>query len=516
MRRPYRLIVSLALLTALCMMVSGCGTPQETDTSSQTASSLTGSEPETTTEQSFVLPYTSNDTLDPYSAQTKNNQELSTLLYDSLIRLDDAMEAEYWIAESIELNGTTCVIDLRDVKFSDGSSVTAEDVTYSIKAAKEETNGRYADKLSNIVSQSAASATRVFITLQCADPYFIHLLDFPIFKRGTETNTNTDNKALPPVGSGRYTYHAEGQRYWLEANVSWQGGDIGIQRIELKNLPDDEAVEYSMQTSGISAYYTNLSDNEFPKMTGSTVSVPLFNLVYLGVNTRSDILSDTALRHALSNAVDRTKFCSDIFYGSAQPAKGPIPSCFAQVEGLQTISTEKNTDEVVAQLNELGYNNRDSEGYLTREGQRLSLRLVYNAEQPVRGTAAAFLASELKAVGIEVTLAGLSYDAYVRAVEGGSFDLYLAEMKLQNNFDLLPLVRNDAVASPDSSVRTAAQSFHDGTGSLTELLSSFSEEMPIIPLCHRMGLLTFSSALKGSLTPGFSDIYAGLEHCTLS
>ena len=89
-------------------------------------------------------------------------------------------------------------------------------------------------------------------------------------------------------------------------------------------------------------------------------------------------------------------------------------------------------------------------------------------------------------------------------------------MKLQNNFNLLPLVQVDAVAAPDSACRAVAQSFSEGGGSLSELLSSFSEAMPIIPLCHRTGLLSISTRLQGSPTPGFSDIYAGLEHCELS
>lgn len=505
----------LAVLLALLLCLSGCGAESDPPPETSSPGTEVSSAQQTAQETAFLLPYTSNDTLNPYSAQTKNNQEITTLLYDSLISLDASFQPVYVIADTITLNGTSCVIELKNVQFSDGSSVTAEDVTHSIQAAKAEGNGRYAQKLENIASQSAASAKTVSITLKHPDPYFINLLDFPIFKMGTENNKNADNKALPPLGSGRYIYHAEGRQYWLEANPSWQGGAIGIQRIGLKNLPDEEAVEYSVQTDGISAYYTNLSDNEFPKMNGATVSVPLFNLVYLGVNTLSGPLTEQPLRHAVSAAVDRVKFCSDIFYSSAQPAKGPIPSSFAQVEGLQTIDTQKNTEWVVAQLNELGYNNRDHEGYLTKDGKRLSLKLLYHSDQPARAAAASLLAADLKAVGVEVILSGASYDAYVSAVQAGGFDLYLGEMKLQNNFNLLPLLSGSAVAA-DSVTMTAAQNFSTGGSSLSELLSAFNEEMPIIPLCHRSGLLSFTPLLQGSPTPGYSDIYAGLERCQLS
>ncbi len=517
MTRYPRCVILIALLLCLCLAASGCdSSPEETTSAvSSPASSAAESDTAGEAEASFVLAYTSNDTLNPYSAQTKNNQELTTLLYDSLIRLDENMEPEYVIADTITLNGTSCVIELKDVRFSDGSSVTAEDVTYSIEAAKGATNGRYQTVVENIASQSAASAKTVSITLRHPDPYFVNLLDFPIFKKGTENNKNADNKALPPVGSGRYVYQAEGRRYWLEANSSWQGGGVGIERIDLRNLPDDEAIQYSIQTGGISAYYTNLSDNEIPQMNGATVSVPLFNLVYLGVNTTTGPLSDPMLRQIISAAIDRATFCEEIFYSAAVPAEGPIPSCFQQVEGLQTISPDKNTDWVVAQLNELGYNIRDSEGYLTREGARLSVRLLYNSEQPVRSTAVSYLASELKAVGIETVAVGMTYAEYTRAIEAGSFDLYLAEMKLQNNFNLLPLIQVDAVAPPDSVCRTVAQSFSEGGSSLNELLSSFSEAMPVIPLCHRTGLLCFSGRLNGTPNPGFSDIYSGLEHCEL-
>ena len=149
MTRYPRYVTLIALLLCLCLAASGCdSSPEETTSAvSSPVSSAAESDAAGGAEASFVLAYTSNDTLNPYSAQTKNNQELTTLLYDSLINLlDENMEPEYVIADTITLNGTSCIIELKDVRFSDGSSVTAEDVTYSIEAAKGATNGRDPDR----------------------------------------------------------------------------------------------------------------------------------------------------------------------------------------------------------------------------------------------------------------------------------------------------------------------------------------------------------------------------------
>ena len=86
--------------------------------------------------------------LDPIATSDNGSIWTQLLIYDTLIRPDKAgtgLEpglAESW---SISEDGLTLTFKLRDAKFSDGSTVTTEDVQYSLmRAASEASNwGRF-------------------------------------------------------------------------------------------------------------------------------------------------------------------------------------------------------------------------------------------------------------------------------------------------------------------------------------------------------------------------------------
>ena len=129
MKRIFCLLVCLSLIFSLC----GCRKmPDETSSASVGGTPMFSADG-----KSVNLLYSYGDSFNPYTAKTAFNRELSSLLYDSLIKTDNNFDIVYILASSAEIKDKTCTVKLKDATFTDGSAVTANDVIYSYKLAKE-------------------------------------------------------------------------------------------------------------------------------------------------------------------------------------------------------------------------------------------------------------------------------------------------------------------------------------------------------------------------------------------
>lgn len=520
------------------------------------------------------MAFVQNDTLSPYEAKTKLNLELGRLMYDGLVKLGNGFEPSYVLASDISLDGTVCVVTINPAaKFTDGNAVTADDVVYSVSAAKAASQSKYSSKLENVSSCTARDALTVVFNLSHTDEYFVRLLDFPIFEKETEKQVNSDNKSVPPIGSGRYVFGQQNDKFYLEANQNWIGGHVNIAKINLVNLPDDDAVNHGTAVGSVDIYYSDLSSNDIPTMKGTSLSVTLSNLVYLGVNTSSGILSDGDLRRAVSAAIDREDIKNSVYFGYAEPAKGLFHSDISELSGLQTIDTKRDTDKAQGYLKSAGYEKNQITGLATNGKEKtIKLSLVYYSENSARRLLATKISEHLKSVGIETELKGLSWDEYISAIRYHSYDLYIAEIKIPDNLDayslataggIIELKNGTAVSETSSadsgqgsdqggsgdssgsatdgsgqstgsgdgtsadadtagndrsgeyvSLEKALYKLHSGNGSVAEVLSCLNEQMSIIPICHRKGLVIYSDKISEGLSPTAGDPFAGLENCT--
>ncbi len=528
----YKKILAL-LLCVLTVTLCSCGTDSEvTSTPSDTASS------QSSVTKVFSLFYSANDTLNPYTCVSKHNRELITLLYDPLVRLNTQFQPEFIIAENIELTGKSCVITLRDICFTNGDKVTAEDVVYSYKLANSE-NSIYSHQLGSINKMSATDEKTVTVTLNEADPYFVNLLDFPIIKAKSDTIKDENKMLLTPVGSGRYVVDTDNEV--LVANDTYFGVKPNISTINLINAPDSDVVKYNLEAGNISIYNTDLSDGTVPSMVGTASTVNINNLVYLGVNLRKTKLSDVKIRYAISSALSRADICKNAYFSYAVSATGLFHPEWNDAKGLQNIQSEQDLQNTVANLKDLCYTNKDTEGfYVDDKGKNISLTLVAYSGNERRLAAARLIAEQLKTVGFKVTLKELNWDDYVSALTSGDFDLYIAETKLTNNMDVRQLVATggrlaygiptvtvkqdgttaDGQQTPQAPTETvvktaidqAVDGFYNEDLSLIDIINAFNAEMPIIPVCYRYGLTVCDANLNNSNISSVSDVYYGIAN----
>ena len=537
------------MLAFLFFLLSACGGDTNDNTSSVT------SEPTNETLDSISLLYNSSDSLDPYKAESKYNRDLSSLLFDPLVKLDEKLQPQNMLAKEITLNGKECTVTLKSVYFTDGSLVTAEDVVFSLKKALESQYTVYKKQLSTVKTYVADGTDKVIITLLKADPYFANLLDFPVMKKDSDTRQDENKIELPPIGSGRYVYDTEEKV--LNVNTAYFDGAPSIKLIKLVNAPDWEVTKYNLEFNNVDIYYTDLSDGVVPPMSGTVQSVTLNNLVYLGVNLNKRHVSKYQLRYIIANALDRSGICNDAYYNFAKPAKGLFDSVWEDVGNLQSLPEKPDLENVVANLKEIGYNSKDAEGFFTdSDGKTINFKLIVSDTNEQRIKCAKLITEQLNELGFKTELSVLDWNKYKEALTYGNFDFYLAEVKINNNMDVSELITSNGSLSygipnhvvmpeavkPETStpsgtedkenetednneeikpevsgsaiplIDSAVKSFYNGNLSLFDIINAFNAEMPIIPICHRNGLTVYNTEINVTSMSTVSDTYFGITN----
>ncbi len=486
---------SLALLVAL----GGCSTLPKSyyENSSEESSSTTGSagsSGETPTEKAFTLCYSSGDTLNPYTAATRSNLYLAPLLYQGLTALDAEWVAQPALAASVEVTSSAVTAVLReDAAFSDGTAVTAADVAASFRAAKDSSN--YASLLQNVSGVSADEGGKTLtFSLSSPDPNAAACLSFPVIKQGTEE---------APVGSGPYVFSSSGSPA-LTANPQYTGS-LSFETIQLKDYPEGDTTIRALESGTISYYFDDLSSGDIPRTTSASISVPLNSLVFLGVNSRREPLSDPAVRLALSAAVSREELASNAFAGRAQAATTPFSPQWKPAVELEGFDANENIAVAVAQLEQAGYNNTDE--------HPLSLELLVSEGNSFRSAAAELLAQQLSKAGITLQIVTVSFSEYEERLQDGDFDLYLGEIRLSANMGLEPLLSSGGAAAygvdTGGNAAAAYREYRNGQQTLQEFVDAFTADVPYIPLCWRSGLAAYDRSLSGVAATAF-DVFYGI------
>ncbi len=468
------------------------------------------------------LLYSSGDSFNPYTAKTKYNRQISHLLYDSLIMCDGEFNPVYCLAESAELSGNVCTVRLKPAVFTDGSSVTAEDVIYSYNVAKN-SNTVYADSLYEVVSATKEQGAVTF-TLDRVDPYFLNLLDFPVFKAGSDGKRTSDGVEIAPIGSGRY-YISENADLLIR-NDNYYGTKSEISAISLINAPDEVSASHYVEVGAADIYYADESEASIARMSGKRADVNTNNLVYIGINGAYGQLTNNLMRYALSAAIDRTEICHSAYFDNATPASGFFNPFISDTTPVQSLKIVSDIQITVENLGKMGYNKLEDGYYANDSGKHLSFTLLVNSDNPSKVLAANLIAGQCRAAGIEISVLERSYEQYMSLLLSGDFQLYLGEIRVPFNMDMSSLVLPGGSAAygvasggVDESGQLVQKTvcedmigrYHAGECGIADLAGAFLTEMPEIPICYRNGMLFYTSRVKNEAKPSVGDIFFGLE-----
>lgn len=412
-------------------------------------------------EADVALPYSREDGVNPYTATSLMNWTIMPLLYDGLFSVNNAYEPQAVIAASYSTEGTQLTVTLNDnYRFSDGTTVSAADVIYSFEKAKD--SSYYRSALSSF-SSAAISGGRVVFTMVRANQYAAAALTFPIVKSGTAAQDDSI-----PVGSGPYVYAASENGGVLTPNSN-SSVSASVDQVYLSNTSDTDSLLYSLSIGNVDAVFDPISDGTLTRVTANTTQVPLNQLVFIGINTSRTGLGTATVRQCINAVLDKDALLGTGMDGYGTVAESPLNPSWYALEGVEYATVDADAaEEVLAQT------------FATN-----SITILTDADNAFKVKTANELARQLANAGISSTVNALEHEAYLNAIEGNSYDLYIGEMKLTNDMNL------DSVLT-SSDLSTAFYQAQAGTGSLQEFVTLFLSEMPFIPICFRNGVLVTS------------------------
>ncbi|MCH5317629.1 MAG: ABC transporter substrate-binding protein [Eubacterium sp.] len=444
----------------------------------------------------FKLSYTQTDSLNPYKSNTLNNQIIGQLVFDGLFKLDGDFNASPNIAESYRYpNSKTLEVTIKSGQtFSDGSLLTADDITYSFKQASA--SSYWGNSLNGISSCSAASNMVVVFKLKYPNAYAHNLLSFPI----VSTGKNEDGF---PIGSGRYYFAKESGETVLKANTQ-NGFSPYLTTIHLENITAYESIDNAVNIGNISFAFRDLGRDSSRNITSAKRLVNMNNLVYLGVNNKKGITANAYIRKAISLALDRETLVRSPYNSFAREATTVFHPQFE-------LSTTRIFDGS-ADIN-------GAKQAIAQSGvSKLSLSLLVNGENADRVNCAKTIKQQLEAVGFSVNLViADSFEKYEERIKNESFDLYLGEAKITDDMSLNMFFSSNGATNYgiDSDKCKSAEQYEkyiNGEADLGAFLLAFSEEMPYIPLLYREGMICYSKAMKGDMQGTYNDCFANIEN----
>lgn len=500
MKKCCALLLVLTMLFGLC----ACGkTPDAPPTDPDTGNTTTPAVTETgAAPHIVVLPYSAADSLNPFETKSTMNRDICTLLYDSLVRLDETFTPVPSLATDLQQDGLTLTVSLRsDAQFTTGDLLQPRDVLCSFERAKE--SPCYEARLAAVES-CAISGEQVVFTLTQENVRAASCLDFPIVKFGTQ-------ETEVPVGSGRYRlYHKDADLY-LEANEAGSAREeMELKTLKLLDISTRENELQLMQIGEMSALFVDPTTLERTKIFAVEEVVPLLNLVYLGLNSSRDHLQDPAFRRAIAAAIDKPTLVSTAYDGYAVASDAPFHPLWGESE-LPDVIFDPQAAPGMFDL--LGYGLNGS-GQRLKDGEKVTLELVCNSENRVRMACAELIRRQLESCGFTVNLSSLDYNSYLERLASGLYDLYVGEVKLTADMDLSLFFAPDGAAGygllPDSASAKAFYDWRAGTVETNTFAQVFLQDQPFVPICFRSGILYHAKELQMEGSVCENDLFSNL------
>ncbi len=442
-------------------------------------------------ESILKLAYDKSEELDPFTAESVVNTQLMALVYDGLYKLDKNYKPVTVAAKSSIVTAESVNVTLDAVKFSDGSSVTASDVSYSFSLAKA--SPAYGTRLANFGDVKITAPNMLMFSLETPDPYALSCLDFPIVKNGSV--------GAMPVGCGRYMFSKNGEAVYMIVNPNKSGFRPTIKTVILEPLRDTESIESSLEIGNTGFYYDDLSDGSFSRINAHTVEMGINNFVFLGINSESTVFSNADIRKALNLAVDRNAVVSNAFQGHAREAYSPFnPDWYELITKDLVIS--KNDAQAAELIKNSEIDIAENE-----------ISLLVNKENPFKLEAAQLIVSSLTALGFEVRLKDYTAEYYSEALKEGLYDLYIGEYRLTPNMNLSPMFSGAVGYGVDPSCACAKRynRLLNGECELMDFINTFNEELPFIPLCYRNAAASYTNSMDADFACCDGDVYYDIE-----
>ena len=437
--KSLRTILMIAALAALLVSCSGkdegaAGGPAEPSTLTIAS----------TADAKRLMPMLATDTA---------TSGISGRIFNGLTKYDKDINIAPELAESWDVSPGGLVITFhlrKDVRWQDGKPFTSADVLFTYNTLRDpKVATPYSDSLGPLDKVEALDDYTVKVTYK--EPFAPaleawgmgiipkHLLE------GQDINTAEFNRH--PVGTGpfRFSEWVTGERITLVANDDYFLGRPKTDRIVTRVIPETSTQFLELKAGGID--FMGLTPVQYERQTGGEeftrkfykLRYPDFVYTYMGYNLRDERFKDVRVRKALTYAIDTDSIIDGVLMGLGSPCTGPFPPK-SWAYNADVKSYPHDVEKAKALLAEAGWKDTDGDGIVDKDGVPFSFTILTNQGNNERKKTGEIIQQDLKAVGIDVKLKVLEWQAFLHDfVHKGRFEAVILDWSLTPDPDAYDL-----------------------------------------------------------------------------
>lgn len=385
---------------------------------------------------------TEPETLDPGLMTGSPEFKISSQLFEGLIQNDPkTLKPIPAIAESWEISpdGRVYTFHLRkDVKWSNGDPVTANDFLYSWKRVLEPATGaEYAYQLYYVKNGKAYNTGEIkdfaqvgikvvddytLVTeLENATAYWLDLLAFhtllPVNQKCVEEFQEKWTRAENIVTNGPFLLKewTPKDRIVLEKNPDYYDAEnVRLTKIIAYSMEDNVAA-LNMFKAGETDWIPTipLTHIDEAKTWPETHITPFLSTYYYRFNVTDDVVGDVRVRKALNMAVDKQEICDYVIKAGQKPATTFVPPGIAGYNPPE--GPGYDPDKARALMAEAGYG---PGGKAFPE-----LKLLYNTSEGHKKIAEAIKQMWKDELGMDVQLQNVEWKVYLKDLAALDYDI---------------------------------------------------------------------------------------------
>ncbi len=352
------------------------------------------------------------ENMDYMTNSTLNAAGIFEMMYDRLVDLDDNVTLQSDIATdwSVSDDGLVWTFNLRDdIKFWDGTPLTAEDVKYTMERMQEDPynigNTNYLNNQFQFDKAVVVDPYTIEIYTKSPVPALLYTIEeiniLP--KHVYETLTPEQAASETIMGSGPFKFvdYVKDDRVILERNDAYWRGPAAYKTLIYRAIPEASTRVAELETGGVDVIQSvpmaqlptvNAMDNASAKAAINGCRQ------YLGFNFESPIYSDLNVRLAMNHAIDWESINQAFFQGNAPRLSVHVNAPWRN-EALKAYSFDQaKVDELMTAS---GWA-KNADGYWEKDGQVLAPSImVYYAQSSERYEVLLSLVDQLNKAGFK-------------------------------------------------------------------------------------------------------------------
>ena len=465
------------------------------------------------------------DTMNPILSQNKHIQEISRIIYEPLLELDEEYKLQKCLAKDwAKTSETTYLIKIRnDVKWSDGSQFVVEDVLFTIDILKQ-IPSIYGSNVQYIINAEKVDNDTLQITIDHEIPFFEYNLIFPIMSRTyyEGQDFSTTEKNMQPVGTGKYKITENiSNAIILNKNEYYTREELTLEKITISKYANLGELYNAFKLGKIDIITTtNIGIEDYIGTIGyNKQEVAGREFDFLALNTQNAVLANTEVRNAISHAINRENIVASLYNNKYKITNYPL-DYGSWLKGEDT-DNSYNPDLAKQILEQNGWVYKyekwqKTENYYTRT---LSFKIVVQASNQTRVTVAEMIKADLEAIGIKVSIVQASDSQYQYYLQNKNYDAIImgTTSSLSPNLDTYFGTSNYANFYNEELNNLMNEVKNITKEDLLEekyarIRQIFNEQKPYIGLYSSYYSVASSWSLRGNITTNWYNIFIDINN----